>query len=109
MTFSWIADRPLRGARLMRFPSPFTMTRPRRRVVRRRPPTCRLSLEGLEDRTMLSTFMVHNLADGGPDSLRAAIAATNANTDADVIMFAGNLNGTITLASELTITQDLTV
>src|SRR5204862_2566627 len=56
-----------------------------------------------------STFTVHNLNDSGPDSLRAAVAAANANPDADVIKFAGGLSGTIALAGELSITQDLTI
>jgi hypothetical protein len=56
-----------------------------------------------------STFTVLNLLDDGPDSLRAAIAAANGNAGADVIEFAEDLNGTITLGSELSITDDLTI
>ncbi len=63
----------------------------------------------LEDRTVPSTFTVKNLNNSGPDSLRAAIAAANANPDADTIKFAGALTGTITLTSELSITQDVTI
>jgi hypothetical protein len=67
-------------------------------------------LEHLEDRTVLSTFMVSNLADSGADSLRQAIIDANANTGADVINFASNLQGTIKLTSgELAITGDLTI
>src|SRR5262245_47668927 len=66
-------------------------------------------LEACEDRTLLSTFLVKNLNDSGPDSLRAAILATDANPGADLIKFAGGLKGTITLASELDITDDLTI
>src|SRR5262245_35124023 len=66
-------------------------------------------LEALEDRTVPSTFTVTTLADDGPGSLRAAITAANANPGADAIRFAGGLKGTITLASELNITDDLTI
>src|SRR5262249_17650232 len=55
------------------------------------------------------TFTVLNLSDSDPGSLRAAITATNAAPDADVIRFASGLSGTITLASELSITQDLAI
>jgi hypothetical protein len=66
-------------------------------------------LEALEDRTVPSTFTVLNLNNAGPDSLRAAITAANANPDADIIKFKGGLQGTITLASELSITEDVTI
>ena len=67
-------------------------------------------LERLEDRTVLSTFLVSNLADSGPDSLRRAILDANANSGADVITFAPGLHGTITLTSgELQITNDLDI
>src|SRR5262249_4760979 len=66
-------------------------------------------LEALEDRTVPSTFTVKNLNDSGADSLRAAVAAGNANPGADVIKFRSGLEGTISLASELSITQDLTL
>jgi len=75
-------------------------TRPRRFVPR---------LEILEDRAVPSTFTVLNLLDSGPDSLRAAVADANANPGADLIRFAGGLHGTITLGSELSITDDLTI
>ena len=45
-------------------------------------------LERLEDRTVLSPFLVSNLADSGADSLRQAILDANANPGADVITFA---------------------
>src|SRR5262245_6132875 len=63
----------------------------------------------LEDRTVPSTFTVNNLNDSGPESLRAAITAANADPDTDVIRFASGLQGTLTLASQLSITQDLTI
>ena len=70
-----------------------------------------LSLEWLEDRTVPSTFMVQNLADSGPGSLRQAILNANANPGADVIRFApGARDGVITLTGgQLSITDDLTI
>ena len=88
----------------MWFRSPFTTTRPRRRVS-----PCRLTVERLEDRTVPSTFTVQNLNDSGPGSLRAAITAANAYPNADEIEFANGLTGTITLSSQLSITEDLTI
>ena len=80
-------------------------TRPPKRFL----PT-RLSVAQLEDRIVLSTFGVGNLADSGPDSLRAAITAANANPGADVIAFARGVRGTVALTSgELGITDDLRI
>jgi hypothetical protein len=65
-----------------------------------------LGVEPLEDRTVLSTFTVANLADSGSGSLRAAIAAANANAGHDVIAFTAGLSGTVILTSgELGITD----
>src|SRR4029077_12449909 len=50
-----------------------------------------------------------NLLDSDPGSLRAAVDAANINPGADLIKFAGRLHGTITLGSELSITDDLTI
>ncbi len=75
---------------------------------RRRPRSCRLLLEMLEDRCLPSTFTVTNLLDSGPGSLRAAVSAANANPGADGINFA--TTGTIALTSgELDITDSLTI
>src|SRR5262245_50462290 len=93
----------------MWFTSPFTKTRPRRRVPGRSQLACRLNVEPLEDRTVPSTFTVQNLNDSGPGSLRAAITAANAHPNADLIKFANGLTGTIHLASQLSITEDLTI
>src|SRR5262249_6491849 len=66
-------------------------------------------LMALEDRTVPSTFTVTNLADSGTGSLRVAVLAANAAPGADTIRFAPGLRGTIPLASEITITSDLTI
>jgi hypothetical protein len=87
----------------------FTLSR-RLRTGRKRPAHARPLLERLEDRTVLSTFPVLNLADSGADSLRQAILDANNNPGADVITFARGLHGTITLTSgELQITNDLDI
>jgi hypothetical protein len=70
-----------------------------------------LSIERLEDRTVPTTFTVHNLADSGPGSLRQAITDANDQPGADLIRFARSArDGTITLMSgELTITDSLQI
>ena len=75
----------------------------------KRAPSTRLGVEGLEDRTVPSTFTVGNLADSGPESLRQAILDANDNPGADLIRFApAARDGTITLTSgQLSITDDL--
>lgn len=66
--------------------------------------------ESLEDRMLLTTFTVVNTDDSGAGSLRAAIEAANTQAGADEITFAAALKGqTIELASELQITDDLTI
>ena len=61
-----------------------------------------LRFEWLEDRTVLSTFLVDNLQDSGSGSLRAAIQLANANSQADTIVIAKTLAyGTINLQSAL--------
>ena len=57
--------------------------------LRKRALAARLSVERLEDRTVPSTFTVHNLADSGLGSLRQAVLDANINPGADLIRFAG--------------------
>ncbi|MBX7105802.1 MAG: hypothetical protein K1X57_17090, partial [Gemmataceae bacterium] len=52
---------------------------------------------------------VTNLLDSGPGSLRAAIAKANASPGANTILFDVNLTGTITLTSQLDITEAVTI
>src|SRR5690348_16634350 len=79
-----------------------------RRAFTRRP-FCTFPLEPLETRTLFSTFTVSTLSDSGAGSLRAAIAAANATPGADAIKFAPSLKGTIPLASQLTVSDDLSI
>lgn len=51
------------------------------------------------------TFTVSTLADSGPGSLRAAVAAANANPGPDVVLF--EVDGTIRLQSPIEVTDDL--
>src|SRR5262245_36887913 len=86
--------------------------RQRKRSLERHQRPCFVPrLDVLEDRTLPSTFTVLNLADSGPDSLREAVLAANANPGADVIEFApAARDGTITLTNgELNITDALTI
>src|SRR5262249_33959878 len=84
------------------------------RSIKRRPSSSVASfvprLEVLEGRTLPSTFMVLNVADSGPGSLRQAVLDAEANPGADTIDFAMNVKGTITLTSgQLAISGDLTI
>jgi hypothetical protein len=58
----------------------------------------------MEERKLLSTFMVTNLNDSGAHSLRAGIQSGDAT-----IAFAPGLHGTITLKSELLISDSVTI
>jgi hypothetical protein len=70
----------------------------------------RLGVLQLEDRTVPSTFTVHNLTDSGAGSLRSAVAAANANPGADLIVFAPGVRGQITLTSgELSLTDSVRI
>ena len=99
----------LRSGRSFFVPSGTKQGRRPKRLPKRFLPT-RLSVAQLEDRIVLSTFTVNNLADSGPDSLRAAVTAANTNPGADVIAFAHGLRGTVALTTgELGITDDLRI
>src|SRR6516165_8989432 len=89
MAISFFRGPPPERRRTMRL---LSTSRTRRRVsTKRRAPARHLSLEGLEDRNLLSNFTVLNLNDSGPGSLRAAVAAANATTGVNVIDFTAGL------------------
>src|SRR5262245_44592918 len=81
------------------------------RPQRHRRPAVTPRLVALEDRTVPSTFLVENLADSGPGSLRQAVLDANANPGPDLIGFApAASDGTIALTGgELNITDDLII
>ena len=56
-----------------------------------------------------ATFTVTNTDDAGPGSLRAAIAAANADQQPDVITFDPSVTGTITLTQQLRINSPIEV
>ena len=56
-----------------------------------------------------ATYTVYNVADSGVDSLRAAVDLANANPGDDAIVFDLTAGSTITLASELSITESVTI
>lgn len=93
---------------------------PRRRRHNRAAGTRKLSftprLEGLEDRALLSAscgdpsaICVGNTEDSGAESLREAIEKANGQEGADVIQFAENVQGTISLTTQIIITDELTI
>jgi len=71
----------------------------------------RLRMESLEDRVVLSNFLVTSAADSGSGSLHQAILDANADSDADVIEF--NIGGggahTIDLPDRLVVTNPVTI
>jgi hypothetical protein len=56
-----------------------------------------------------ATFTVSNLDDAGAGSLRQAVLDANAAGGADEVVFADGLTGTITLESQIDVTDDLTI
>ena len=68
-------------------------------------PSVKPGVEKLEDRTVPNTYWVTNTLDAGAGSLRAAVAAANAHPGADAIRFKQPAWGTITLASELLVSD----
>jgi hypothetical protein len=60
-----------------------------------------LQVERLDDRTVLSTFLVSSLADSGLDSLRQAILDANTASGDNIINFSVTVPGTINLSSAL--------
>src|SRR5205823_3733208 len=99
---------PALGLRAERCFSHGTADRPMRGELPMTRRTC-LSVEALEDRTTPSTLTVLNLNDSGVGSLRQAILDANVAPGTDVIDFAPRLSGIVTLAGELSITDDLTI
>ncbi len=77
--FSWKRRRPVSSSRMKSSPR----------------------LETLENRELLTSFTVTNLADSGVGSLRTAIVGANADGSSDVINFAAGLRGVIVLESRL--------
>ena len=66
--------------------------------------------ERLEDRRLLSAFVVTNLNDSGPGSLRQAILDANSNPGADSITFDATLSGVISLTGgEMQISDEMTI
>ena len=89
--------------------SKFPFLRRERRLVQQPTPQRRnpLTLERLEDRCLLATFLVTNTAASGPGSLATAIGAA---ATGDTILFNGTLSGqTITVNTPLTIATGVTI
>lgn len=63
----------------------------------------------LEDRSVPATITVTNLNDLGAGSLRQAIADSNGTAAVDTIVFQPGLTGTITLATQLNVTDPVTI
>ncbi len=66
--------------------------------------------EWLEERRLLATFTVTNLADAGSGSLRDALSAANAASGPDEIVFQEGLAGSISLTTgELLVSDSVTI
>jgi hypothetical protein len=65
--------------------------------------------ESLEDRIVFNTYWASNLNDSGAGSLRDAIESANGHAGADDVRFREEMKGTITLSSELSITDSLNI
>jgi hypothetical protein len=78
----------------------------RQRTAAGRPRSARLLLEALEARDVPTAYTVTNLADSGLGSLRQAVANANAHAGGDIIRFASNLHGPLTLTSGQIIISD---
>jgi len=71
-----------------------------------------IGLFALQARTSVAwgyDYLVNNLNNSGPGTLRQAILDANANAGADGVVFQYGLSGTITLIGELAITDSLTI
>lgn len=71
---------------------------------RRVPRRFSLSVDSLEDKTLLSTINVTSYADSGAGTLRAAVAAAN---NGDLIQFSGT--GTVNLNSQIEISKNIQI
>jgi parallel beta-helix repeat protein len=69
----------------------------------------KLAIDHLETRDVPATYTVTSLANSGTGSLREAVGLANSNLGLDTINFAGGGIGTITLTSQINITDDLDI
>src|SRR5262249_35273666 len=72
-------------------------------------PTCRLTLQALEDRAVPATFTVANTNDDGVGSLRAAVATANTTPGADTITFTINVDTISLTTGEIGINDAVTI
>src|SRR5262245_3980425 len=87
-----------------------TLRPQRRRPKRQERPRPAPRLEALEDRSLLSVFLVTNLDDSGAGSLRQAVLDANDRPGGDLIAFTPQVRGTIALTGrQLNITDDLAI